>query len=258
MMGLPKLIKSLLPENNLKRHLRVAYHNARLLRPVYSFTNNIYGSRFNGHLIHTLDQPFLFIEGLSRYLHHRPIRQGDVIIDAGAYHGIFSLAFASLTGRKGKVIAIEPDSTNLIGLRSNLSLNPQIKNIQVDEHILWGSTGEVRFLETGTIASSSFFTPESPAYARPSISIDDLVGALQPPSIDFIKMDIEGAEIFALQGAKATLEKYAPALAVASYHFVDGERTFPKVEFVLAEFGYRAETVWWGKECITFGWKNSQ
>ena len=59
--------------------------------------------------------------------------------------------------------------------------------------------------------------------------------------IDFIKMDIEGAEIKVLKGAKQTLKK-TKNLAIASYHVVNHKRTFYEVEKILKENDFKAFT----------------
>ena len=54
-----------------------------------------------------------------------------------------------------------------------------------------------------------------------TISIDDYIKEKKIPKIDFIKMDIEGAEVAALTGAKETIIKYKPKLAISVYHKIE-------------------------------------
>jgi UDP-3-O-acyl-N-acetylglucosamine deacetylase len=61
----------------------------------------------------------------------------------------------------------------------------------------------------------------------PLTTIDRIVAELNLPRVDFIKMDIEGAEIPALRGAHATLERYKPRLAIAAEHKPDDQYTIP-------------------------------
>ena len=51
-----------------------------------------------------------------------------------------------------------------------------------------------------------------------TLAIDDLVQQQNLPRVDFIKMDIEGAELSALRGAKQTIQRHKPKLAISVYH----------------------------------------
>ncbi len=82
-----------------------------------------------------------------------------------------------------------------------------------------------------------------------SLSIDQLVKDMNLEKIDFIKMDIEGAEPYALKGAEATIRKFRPKLAIAIYHSLDDFTNIPKFineldlgyKFYLAHFTIHAE-----------------
>ena len=65
----------------------------------------------------------------------------------------------------------------------------------------------------------------------PLTTVDKLVAELKLPRVDFIKMDIEGAEPKALAGARDTLAKFKPRLSIASYHEPDHPRTIPAAIF---------------------------
>lgn len=72
-------------------------------------------------------------------------------------------------------------------------------------------------------------------------SIDVELGKLKIDKVDFIKMDIEGAELKALEGASRILSSH-PKIAIASYHVVDGQQTYIISEKMLTELGYKAKT----------------
>ena len=80
------------------------------------------------------------------------------------------------------------------------------------------------------------------------------LGKLLKKKVDFIKMDIEGAELAALEGAIKTLTSNNLQLAIASYHIVDGQQTFMKLEEQLGRLGYKTETAFppW---LVTYAWK---
>jgi hypothetical protein len=63
----------------------------------------------------------------------------------------------------------------------------------------------------------------------PLTTIDKLVADLRLERVDYIKLDIEGAEPRALTGAKETLAKYKPRISVASYHAPDHPKVIPEI-----------------------------
>ena len=75
--------------------------------------------------------------------------------------------------------------------------------------------------------------------------------------LDFIKMDIEGAEIQALEGARNTILSLMPHFTIASYHIVENEVTYKKVEEFFAEINYPFETIFYDDgEIITYAGTN--
>jgi hypothetical protein len=88
--------------------------------------------------------------------------------------------------------------------------------------------------------------------------LDQVVSERNLERVDFIKMNIEGAEIKALRGAMETIRRFKPHFAISSDHFVGGnieagERTCGPVEQVLCNHGYVAETIRYGTEWVTYG-----
>ncbi len=154
---------------------------------------------------------------------------GDVVIDAGACWGETSVYFAHEVGPVGKVYAFEFIPGNTAVLRRNVEENPRLAaRVEVIEAPLWSRSNErVFFVDWGP---GSRVSMEPTAYRnttgeRRTLSIDDLVSGHQVGRVDFIKMDIEGAELDALQGGERTLRASRPKLAISLYHkptdFVD-------------------------------------
>lgn len=242
-----------LPEG-LRDRLRVALYNHRCAPARFSLRDGIYGASVEGEELRTLDHPFELVEGLRRYLRRQAPSGGQVVVDAGAFHGLYTLWFAVRVGPGGRVVAVEPDAGNLRGLRRNLALNPGLR-VEVVEEPLWSEAAEVGFFPQGNVASSFFWSPAGQAAEpRRTTTLDAVVGRLDLPRLDFVKMDVEGAEVHALRGAQASIRRFGPAFAIASYHQVDGGPTFPAVEAFFRASGYGCETVWYGRECMTYGW----
>jgi dephospho-CoA kinase len=104
---------------------------------------------------------------------------------------------------------------------------------------------------------ASFFFNASPYVKEISaVSIDNELERLGVNKVDFIKMDIEGSEVKAVEGAKKTLTANSVNLAVASYHILNGEETFSAVEDILKKFGYYAKTDF-SQHKTTYGYKSN-
>lgn len=145
------------------------------------------------------------------------VRPGDVVIDAGACWGDTALYFAHRVGDEGRVFAFEFVTENLQVLESNLKLNPSCaERIELVRAPVWSSSGlSFGFSCPGPGARA---TETNDTSGVPSLSIDDLVAKKQLQKVDFIKMDIEGAEFEALKGAETTLRRHKPDLALCVYH----------------------------------------
>jgi FkbM family methyltransferase len=171
-------------------------------------------------------------------------KAGDIIIDGGACFGVFALYAAQFIGEKGRVIAFEPDRHNYDKLLKNIELN-SLNNVTVINKGLWSEEGQMEIFEHPGGFASSLFPYDSLVKndLKCSVtSIDAILGQLSIRKVDFIKMDIEGAELEAIKGAERTLKTFPVNLAIASYHVLDGETTSVKLEKLLATVGYESYT----------------
>jgi FkbM family methyltransferase len=146
------------------------------------------------------------------------VRKGDVVIDAGAHIGAFTRIALQAGARM--VIAIEPESANLAAFRRNFSADLKGGRVVLVSKGLWNGPGKLPLHISPAGDSHSIVTGREGGKEETIelIALDALVAELKPPSIDFIKMDIEGAEKKALQGALQTLSRFHPRLAISSYH----------------------------------------
>lgn len=154
------------------------------------------------------------------------IRKSDVIVDAGAFVGMFAVKAAKKVGSKGKVIAIEPEKENLRFLKKNIEEN-KLENVIVIEKGLW-SRKERRKLYLGYRSSASLVYPSKKFIEVEVDALDSIISELNLENVDFIKMDVEGAEIEALKGASKILNRKLN-LAIAAYHKINGEPTYKQI-----------------------------
>jgi FkbM family methyltransferase len=177
---------------------------------------------------------------LDQYTHWYKPQPGDIVWDAGAYAGATTCLLASMVGPTGKVYAFEPDDLNYDYLVKNIA-HHGITNVIPVRKALSGTTGTTTFFMGGTMASGirDFVVySDSKQYKEvPTISMEDACEELGCVPA-FVKMDIEGAELAFIQGAKEFLKSHPVNFAIESYHRVDGEYTYKKLDPLFAEIGY--------------------
>jgi len=158
----------------------------------------------------------MYAEGPGEYA-GAVIHPGDVVFDAGANIGLFSMVAAP---RASRVIAFEPLPSVLGMLERAQALHP---NIEIAPFALASAPGEAEFhISQGTNTCNSMVMRNGPASCRVRThSIDAFVEEQGIHRVDFIKADIEGAERDLLAGAQKTLRDFAPRLSICTYHLPD-------------------------------------
>jgi FkbM family methyltransferase len=163
---------------------------------------------------------------------HCKAEPGDVVIDAGGCWGETALYFSHQVGEHGSVISYEFIPSNLRVLDRNLSENPDLaKRVRVVREPLWSSGGQtLYYVDWGPGSRVSFekMRADFPDTRCSTTTIDSTVEEENLARLDFIKMDIEGAELNALKGGERTLKRFHPKLAISLYHSVDDFRTIPR------------------------------
>jgi FkbM family methyltransferase len=151
------------------------------------------------------------------------VEEEDVVLDLGACWGDTALYFALKAGEKGIVYSFEfiPDNIKIFNM--NISLNPELdKRIKLIQNPVSNKSGDIVFFKDNGPSSRIEFKPfEGQTGFVTTISIDDFVKNNSITKVDFIKMDIEGSEPVALEGAIETIKRFKPKLAIAIYHSLD-------------------------------------
>ena len=148
------------------------------------------------------------------------VRPGDTVFDIGANIGFFSTLLSRLVGPTGIVVAFEPEPENLSLLRVNIDIN-RCDNVKIVASAVGTEPGRSTFSldlatgSTGHLGGSATVGEIAVGTGKVSLietqveSIDALMirDGVVP---DVIKMDIEGGEIQALEGARRTIERHRP------------------------------------------------
>ena len=157
-------------------------------------------------------------------------RAGAVVLDGGANIGLY--ARHALRRGASKVVAIEPVPANLECLRRNLEEEILAGKVVLYPKGVWDKDGILEMsLNPENHMADSFVLNQQKGISMklPLTTIDKLVEELHLQRVDLIKLDIEGAERQALSGAKNTIRKFRPKLAVCVYHLPDDTAVIPAV-----------------------------
>jgi FkbM family methyltransferase len=186
-------------------------------------------------------------ETLGRY--RNLVGNGAVVVDIGANMGVHSLYLANLVGASGHVHAVEPTRFAFDKLRDNLALNPDI-------------TGRVTATQCMLLASCETPLPDAVVSSWPVAdepvaetalggierstsgahvsTLDQMVAEWDSPSMELIKLDVDGYELDVLRGAQDTLAKYRPKIILELCPFLhhDHDHSFQELIDFIGSSGY--------------------
>jgi FkbM family methyltransferase len=147
------------------------------------------------------------------------VRSGDVVLDCGANAGVYA-RHALERGAK-LVVAIDPSPTAIRCLRRNFSAEIAAGRVIIYPKGVWNKNDVLELTTNNalaTAANSVSINRGAHGPAVPLTTIDAIVGELKLDRVDFIKMDIEGAEGPALQGGRDTIGRFKPRMAISLEH----------------------------------------
>ncbi len=153
------------------------------------------------------------------------LEKGDVVVDAGANIGMFSILASKKVGPGGKVFAFEPIQETSEVLKQNIEVNSCL-NTKIAQYALADSNQKVKFfVDKNRLVKSSKLETRIHTYTDieevDQITLDSYVEKNDIKDINFIKADIEGAERDFIKGAEMVLKRFKPKLAICTYHLPD-------------------------------------
>lgn len=142
------------------------------------------------------------------------ISEGDWVVDAGACEGFFTRYALQ---RKANVLAIEPISRLAEALETTFKTEIHEGRVKVLKAGISDASG-VSQLKINSQEIYCSFVESGHGEDTPIFSLDDIVNMNIVPTINFLKMDIEGGEIDAIRGATKILKEIHPKVSIAVYH----------------------------------------
>ena len=181
------------------------------------------------------------------YFRHSVPRSGGIVFDVGGELGYETEQFSTMIEPGGRVYVFECLPDHVTRLQAIAAMR---KNITVVERACWNQNMQLEFF-VGRTPGSNTAVPEAKGQVGQSLADPSKAGLVvqaetldclwrrltQSAPIDFLKMDIEGAEYEALAGAVELL-KHTRYVVIAAYHIRDGFRTADKVSDILKTAGF--------------------
>lgn len=171
------------------------------------------------------------------------LKKDDVFIDAGANIGAYSLIASKIVGDQGKVISFEPVNSTFDHIQENISLN-NLKNIDLHKTALGEKKEKITIYsgDNSNTGNSSIIKNEASHSASEEIqciNFDEEFSDLK--RINFLKMDIEGAEFYALKGMIKSLEKFKPTILIEISDEIIEKADYSKDDLIelLTNIGYQ-------------------
>jgi FkbM family methyltransferase len=178
----------------------------------------------------------------------RFLQPGMIVVDAGAHEGYYTLFASRRVGRTGKVIAFEPSPRERKALRWHVLVN-QCWNVRIQGLALGSEAGEAEFhivdgAQTGLNSLKPPAILDGTSIIKVQVtSLDDWVRAQNLDRVDFIKLDVEGAELSVVKGASGLLRRRPRPVIYAE---VEDRRTQP--------WGYPAREIVATLDALEYEW----
>lgn len=162
-----------------------------------------------------------------------PEAEGEYFVDAGGFDGLTTLAFFNWCGGNGHSYCFEADRKNIVSIRDKLGDNTKCEIIP---KALWHKTAILSMKMAGSCSSAVTDKKTDEGLQEvEAAALDDMLG---DQTVTFIKMDIEGAELEAIRGARHIIQNQHPKLAISIYHKYEDIWTIPS-QIMEYDLGYQ-------------------
>jgi FkbM family methyltransferase len=163
--------------------------------------------------------------------YHFTPKEGDIVVDVGAHIGPYSIIASKCVGTNGKVVAIEADPDNFDLLNRNIQLN-KLSNVMALNYAVYSKEKKIKlYLPSGGGEESSSYTKYNTIMSDRAHSEEKFVevkantldyllqsNIIKQEEVNWIKIDVEGAEFEVLKGAKDVLSKCSDITLLIEIH----------------------------------------
>ena len=195
-------------DNKQKINLSIKYGSLNIFhwglkRILFYFQKSKYPNEIENFLL-------FYIFGLKQYNVKNifEVKEDATIFDIGAWKGDTAYFFSKKCSNKARIYAFEPDDY-AFQILEKIKEKYKLNNVITKNILLSNAEKEIDFIS---------MIENTPTIKKNAITIDKFVEENNIEKIDYIKMDVEGAERNILEGAIRTIKKFKPSLAIAIYH----------------------------------------
>jgi len=176
------------------------------------------------------------------------LRPGMTVFDIGAHHGLYTMLASRKVGKTGRVIAFEPSARERALLARHLRLNQSV-SVTIEKSAIGSEKGkaDLFLVAGGEDGCNSLRRPKTMAESSTTevdvTTIDEYILENKIDRVDFVKLDIEGAELAALKGARGLLSARERPVVLAEVYEIRSE-----------PWGYRSREIVDFLEALGYQW----
>jgi FkbM family methyltransferase len=182
---------------------------------------------------------FKIHEPLATRILKTELREGLTVVDIGSNIGYYVILESKLTGKQGKVIAIEPIKRNFLCLLKNIETN-DLNNVTAINVALSNQKGVVKMVSSVYSNKSHVLTNESADMLSiekvTAMTGDELLKSTE--NIGLFRLDVEGYEDYVIEGCTETLKKWSPDILVEIHSPLLGRKRFRNLMCKFRDHGY--------------------
>jgi FkbM family methyltransferase len=169
-------------------------------------------------------------------------KEGDVVVDIGAAFGFYTILASKMIGSKGKVIAIEPQPESFQMLNSNIKLN-KLSNVKTHNCAIYSKQTKLQLYSSYSIIPERAGENTLDFIEVKSNKLDNLIHQIgNIDEVNWIKIDVEGAELEVLKGATNVISKSKNIVLLIEVHNISkGRNHYQSIMDLLHNFNFKIE-----------------